>query len=52
MCSHGGRGAELVVADRDKDIKKSLHGEVRGHPEKESEKKRKGVNTPKAGWQK
>ena len=39
-----GQRAELVVAARDKDIKKNPHGEVRGHPGEEGEKeKRKGV---------
>lgn len=41
------------MAARDEDIKKNLHGSVRGHPGREREKeKKKDLNTSEAGWQK
>lgn len=52
MCSHGGQGAELVVATRDEDIKKDFHGEGRGLPGKEGEEKGEGLNSQRLGGKK
>lgn len=53
MCSHGGRGAELVVAARDEDIKRDLCGEGRGHLGKEGEEEKwEGLNTPRVSGRK